>query len=83
MSDELVDTSMDEALLALHLILPSVLRILARQSPEQRRELEETLAYAIERCGSGFLPAATPGAVKILSIWMDSVAAQNDTKLNA
>jgi hypothetical protein len=82
-SNKLVDTSVSEALLALHIMMPAVSRILSRQDPQQRQELEETLAYAIDCCAGGQLPAGTLGVAKILTIWMDSVAAKGAPKLDS
>jgi hypothetical protein len=77
-----IEADLNEAVVALHIAMPFVLNILARQSPQLRQELEETLAYAIECYKSGASTADTLGVIKILATWKENLAPQESPRLN-
>lgn len=77
------ETTMRDALMALHTIIPALLNIIARQDPRQRSELESALTYAINRCGDALTATETQGVANILTTWKDSLDLATRTRLDS
>lgn len=77
------ETTMRDALMALHTVIPALLNIIARQDPRQREELASALNYAIERCSDAPSAGELQGVAKILLTWKDSLNVMTRMRLDS
>lgn len=77
------ETTVRDALIAVHTIMPTLLDIIARQNPKQREEIETALTYAIDLCGAQPPTAEMSGVARILANWQSLLTPPPARKLNS